>query len=184
MAKVVQKTSSSLCIVLIAGTLALLLTATDRVAGQSDLQTQRPSPTTTTRTPQGKKFGELRGTVSIIVLDGGFQIVGSPDDIKTIERAIASISRQLETKTAPPVSERVVLNFQLADTIEPLLANAMEFSGEGMNLQISALHFPESLLLVGPAQEVERAKEYLKTIDSHKAFSQSMLKKLKPNQRH
>jgi len=153
MAKVVQKTSSSLCIVLIAGTLALLLTATDRVAGQSDLQTQRPSPT-------------------------------SPDDIKTIERAIASISRQLETKTAPPVSERVVLNFQLADTIEPLLANAMEFSGEGMNLQISALHFPESLLLVGPAQEVERAKEYLKTIDSHKAFSQSMLKKLKPNQRH
>lgn len=98
-------------------------------------------------------------------------LVGSPEDILIVKRAILDLQSKLRAKPEFRI-ERITLTFQLADTVSKILGNALKQEANvSANLKISPLHFPESILLIGPPRSVKRAKEIIKTIDSHDYFS-------------
>ena len=94
-------------------------------------------------------------------------LIGSKEDIEKVKQTILLIDSKLATDP-DPITEKVRLRFQLADTVAEILSNSKALEGSG--LQIQPIHFPEAVLLTGRSSIVERAKSMIKEIDSHPHF--------------
>ncbi len=93
-------------------------------------------------------------------------LIGNPADIAIVKRAINSINRVNRRPPAPVVSKKVVLHRQLAENVATALRNAQPFlTSRAGKITITALHTPEAIFLSGPPALVERAKEFIATLD-------------------
>ena len=101
-------------------------------------------------------------------------LIGTKEDIAIVKCVVMAINEELNLKTDRVVTEKVILKFQMAESVSTMLSSALS-PGESSNpvLQVSPVHFPEAILLFGPASAVKRAKELIATIDSHVGFPKS-----------
>ena len=99
-----------------------------------------------------------------------YVLVGEKVDVAIVKRSIVMLNERFSA-LSHTVTEKILLEFQLAETVAEILSNSMALeSGGATRLRIHPLHFPESILLVGPRNEVERAKRIVKSMDSHPGF--------------
>ena len=99
-------------------------------------------------------------------------LVGSKEDVAIVKQAIESFNRKMDASPNPMITEKVKLKFQLAETVTAILTKSMELKSSRLtNLRADPIHFPESVLLVGPKDSVDRAKLLIESIDSHPGFS-------------
>ena len=119
-----------------------------------------------------KRIGTPSGRVKIIVKPNQLVITGAQQDIEIVKRAVAMIQAKMaaSNKLDPQTSERVTLKFQMADVVATMLSSSLESQLTGPPVKVEALHFPESILLIGPKSSVNQAKKLLAIIDSHSSF--------------
>ena len=119
-----------------------------------------------------KRIGTPSGRVKIIVKPNQLVITGAQQDIEIVKRAVAMIQAKMaaSNKLDPQTSERVTLKFQMADVVATMLSSSLESQLTGPPVKVEALHFPESILLIGPKSSVNQAKKLLAMIDSHSSF--------------
>lgn len=108
-----------------------------------------------------------RDRVKIIVRDNQLVLIGSLDDVKIVKAAYELIRDKMKVASDPVVSEKVVLKFQMADVVVAMMNSSMDSTVTGSSVKAEALHFPESVLLIGPSSSIRQAKKLLKTIDSY-----------------
>ena len=135
------------------------------VAGLTD--SQQASQTSVAAQSQ---IRALHSKVRIVVEQNRILVIGSKEDVKTVAVAIEIIREKMLANSDSTVSERVVLKFQLAETVTTIMSNMMGMHSRGAPVKISPLHFPEAVLIVGPASSVRNAKKLLAAIDSHDGF--------------
>lgn len=135
---------------------------------KSDNQTLQAPTLTKTE----KHFRVPSGRVKVIVHPNHLVITGTQGDVEIIKRAVATIQAKMKAGNDldPHTSERIPLKFQTADVVALMLNNSLDSHLAGPPVKVEALHFPESILLVGPASSVKQAKKLLATIDSHSLF--------------
>lgn len=116
----------------------------------------------------------LKQVVKIVIEPGTNRIllVGSKEDVAIVIQTLNSINEELKAKADPTVIEKVVLQSQLADTVASIMSSALDIHDPGgREVKINAVHFPEAILLSGPASAVKRAKQLLATIDRYEGLS-------------
>lgn len=150
----------------------LILTGTTVIAQTEHGTPTVPSPIEST-TPEQTSSNQAgpRQVVKIVVEPGTNRIllIGSEADIAIVLRTLTSIQERLNSMADPTVTEKVVLKSQLADTVVSIMSNSIDVHARGRPaIKINAVHFPEAVLLSGPASAVERAKQLLATIDRYK----------------
>ncbi len=119
-----------------------------------------------------KTLPKLKHVVKIVFDSNSNMItlIGAQQDIETVRDLIRLIDLQTNANL-DRCTEKVRLNFQQAEAVVEILSAAKQMEGSGFSrLQFSALHFPESILLIGPTASVERAKKLIETVDSHPGF--------------
>ena len=112
----------------------------------------------------------LKDVVKIIIEPGTNRVllVGSKEDVAVVIRTLNSISERMKMNADPTVTEKVVLKTQLAETVASIMSSSLGVHNRGgPEVRINPVHFPEAILLSGPASAVKRAKELLETIDRY-----------------
>ena len=94
-------------------------------------------------------------------------LIGTKADIEKVKQTILLIDSKLG-RDHDPITEKIRLRFQLAETVAEILSNSTALKGTG--LEIQPVHFPEAVLLTGRSTIVERAKSIIREIDSHPHF--------------
>ena len=120
----------------------------------------------------------LSGVVKVIFdsQTGSVRLVGSPADIKIVEATISAVRKM--NGMDPYSTARITLSYQLADVVVELLQKTLAAEiAKNPRVKIHSVHFPESVVLVGPKSFVDKAKKLIKTIDSHPDFP-SVTKKM------
>lgn len=135
------------------------------------LQSKSPAliPSTTERVG-------LKQVVKIVIEPGTNRImlVGSREDVAVVIETLKAINEGLKSKVDPTVTEKIVLQSQLADTVASIMSSSLDVHDPGeREVKINAVHFPEAILLSGPASAVKRAKQLLATIDRYEGLSGS-----------
>ncbi len=120
--------------------------------------------------PRQAEVRALTANVRIVVEQNRILMIGSEEDLKTVVAAIELVRQKMSVHSNPTISEKVVLKFQLAETVKTIMTNMANRHSTSAPVQITALHFPEAILMVGPASAVQRAKDLLNAIDSHDGF--------------
>ena len=118
----------------------------------------------------------LKQVVRIVIEPGTNRIllVGSKEDVAIVLRTLNSIKAGMNSIADPTVTEKVVLKSQLADTVASIMSSSLSVHDPGgPKVKINAVHFPEAILLSGPASAVKRAKQLLATIDRYEGLSDS-----------
>ena len=93
-------------------------------------------------------------------------LIGTPEDVETVKRAIESLNRNRRQRAAPVVSEKVVLYRELAENVASVMKNTQPaFTRRQGKLTITPLHTPEAIFLTGPPVLVEWAKKFIATLD-------------------
>ena len=116
----------------------------------------------------------LKQVVKIVIEPGTNRIllVGLKEDVAIVIQTLNSINEGLKAKADPTVTEKVVLQSQLADTVASIMSSSLDVHDPGgPEVKINAVHFPEAILLTGPASAVRRAKQLLATIDCYEGLS-------------
>ncbi len=119
--------------------------------------------------------GNLRQKVKIVADpdSGMLTLVGLKEDIEIVRQVILQLDRQLQTNS-DLTTAKVRLEFQLSETVAAILQNSSPQTATGSpSLKITALHFPEAILLSGRAAAVAEAKRIIKQVDSHPDFETS-----------
>ena len=118
----------------------------------------------------------LKQVVKIVIEPGTNRImlVGSKEDVAIVLRTLNSIRARMSSIADPTVTEKVVLKSQLAETVASIMSSSLGVHDPGgPEVKINAVHFPEAILLSGPASAVKRAKQLLATIDRYEGLSDS-----------
>ncbi len=118
----------------------------------------------------------LKQIVKIIVEPGTNRIllVGTKQDVAVVLRTLESLKEKLNSNSDPTVTEKIVLESQLADTVASLMSRSLGVHNpRGPEVRIDPVHFPEAILLSGPASAVKRARQLLATIDRYEGLSES-----------
>ena len=101
-------------------------------------------------------------------------LVGSKEDVAVVVRTLQSIKERMNSIADPTVTEKVVLKSQMAETVASIMeASIGVHNPGGPEVKINPVHFPEAILISGPASAVNRAKKLLATIDRYEGLSNS-----------
>ena len=115
----------------------------------------------------------LKQVVKIVIEPGTNRImlIGSKEDVAVVVRTLNSIKKRMKTVADPTVTEKVVLESQLAETVASIMTSSLAVHDPGgPQVKINAVHFPEAILISGPASAVKRAKKLLATIDRYEGL--------------
>ena len=98
-----------------------------------------------------------RVTVLVDPISNTMTLIGSREDIELVRQTILSLRLRLSQKNSV-VTEKVVLKCQLADAVSNILLTSLNIRDQNASrLKVSPVHFPEAILLSGPANDVQRA---------------------------
>lgn len=150
--------------------LAGMVLVGDEAAAQSEIKIERHARSPLRLPADGLLSDHVRlAQVVKVFVDSKtnrMTLVGSKKDIAIVAKTIRSIRERMDMKSDPIITEKVLLHSQLADSVALIMqASISVHNSDGAKVQLNAVHFPEAILISGPASAVKRAKELLATID-------------------